>query len=180
MVAIMIPSTVPAALLVDAAERRQGAAHPLARTLAFLAGCTAAWLLFSIVAALAHLGLSESAMLSPAMSMTSPSLAGGLLVLAGMFQWSPLKTRCLRGTRRQRGSAGSVLTGLQHGLFSVGCGWALIALLFVAGVMNLLWVAALAVFVLLEGTRIGERASRAAGALLTVAGALLLTSGLGV
>ena len=93
------------------------------------------------------------------MAATSPVLSGGLLIAAGVFQWTPLKRACLKGCRSplsflmsewRDGTAGAFIMGLRHGSYCVGCCWVLMALLFVAGVMNLLWVAVIALFVMAE------------------------------
>jgi predicted metal-binding membrane protein len=116
---------------------------------------------------------------------TSHHLGGALLIAAGIFQWTPLKDRCLRACRSplafimsewREGSAGALIMGLRHGAYCVGCCWVLMALLFVAGVMNLVWVAALAAFVLIEKMAPGEQwVTRIAGVVLVVAGTLLMT-----
>jgi predicted metal-binding membrane protein len=93
------------------------------------------------------------------MAATSPLLAAALLIAAGVFQWTPLKRACLAACRSplsflmtgwREGWAGALVMGVRHGAYCLGCCWALMALLFVAGVMNLLWVAAIAVAVLVE------------------------------
>ena len=93
------------------------------------------------------------------MVSTSPVLGGVLLLAAGIFQWTPLKHSCLRHCHSpmsvimhewREGTRGAFIMGLRHGAYCTGCCWSLVALLFVAGVMNLLWVAAIAVFVLVE------------------------------
>jgi len=93
------------------------------------------------------------------MVATSPLVSGGLLLAAGVFQWTPLKHACLRGCRSplsflmgewREGTAGAFRMGLRHGAYCVGCCWALMALLFVVGVMNLVWIAVIAVFVMAE------------------------------
>jgi predicted metal-binding membrane protein len=117
------------------------------------------WTLFSALAAVAQWGLHSAALLSPMMVGTSPILGGVLLLAAGIFQWTPLKHVCLRHCRTplgfimtewQEGRWGAFRMGLKHGSYCVGCCWFLMALLFVAGVMNLAWVAVIAAFVLLE------------------------------
>jgi predicted metal-binding membrane protein len=118
------------------------------------------------------------------MASTSPIVGGLLLVAAGVFQFTPLKQACLGRCRSPMGFLlsewrggrwGALTMGLKHGAYCVGCCWALMALLFVAGVMNLLWVAPIAVFVLLEKTApMGEMLGRITGAALVVAGIALL------
>jgi len=115
---------------------------------------------------------------------TSPLVGGLLLLAAGLFQWTPLKSTCLRQCRSplgfimtewREGARGALRMGLRHGSYCVGCCWVLMALLWVAGVMNLLWVAALAAFVLVEKLLPrGELVGRVAGGMLMLAGLVLL------
>jgi predicted metal-binding membrane protein len=125
-------------------------------TTVFVLGYRLVWGGFSIVATLGQWGLHATALLSPMMVSTSPMLGGLLVLTAGLFQWTPLKSTCLGPWRSplgfvmtewREGTWGALLMGLRHGSYGVGCCWVLMALLLVAGVMNLLWVAALAAFV---------------------------------
>jgi predicted metal-binding membrane protein len=185
MVAMMVPSAAPMILLFAAIRRKQQErGHPFAPVSAFVAGYIAVWSAFSLTATLLQWGLEQAALLSPMMVGTSPTLGGGLLVLAGLYQWTPLKHACLRHCRSpihflshglRKGSGGAFVMGLEHGAFCVGCCWFLMGLLFVGGVMNLLWVAAIAVFVLLEKVLpFGALGGRLGGALLVVAGLFVL------
>jgi len=117
------------------------------------------WTAFSAVATFAQWELNRAALLSPMMVSNSPLLGGMLLIGAGVFQFTPLKRACLAHCRSplgffmtewREGTRGAFLMGIRHGAFCVGCCWLLMALLFVAGVMNLLWVAAIAAYVLVE------------------------------
>ncbi len=123
------------------------------------------WTLFSLMATLAQWGLHSAALLSSTMVSTSPMLGAALLIAAGLFQWTPLKSACLKHCRSplefltrnwREGTGGSLLMGLRHGGVCTGCCWVLMALLFVAGVMNLLWVGLIAIFVLAEKRARGE------------------------
>ncbi len=185
MVAMMVPSAAPMILLFAAIRRKQRErGHPFAPVSAFVAGYVAVWSVFSLAATLLQWGLDQAALLS-VMFGTSPILGGALLVMAGLYQWSPFKRACLRHCRspvhfivhrRRAGSGGAFVMGLEHGAFCVGCCWFLMGLLFVGGVMNLLWVAAIAVFVLLEKVLpFGVRAGRVTGALLVLAGLFVLS-----
>ena len=117
------------------------------------------------------------------MAATSPVLNGVLLIAAGIFQWTPLKLACLKGCRSplsflmsewREGAAGAFAMGLKHGAYCVGCCWVLMALLFVAGVMNLLWVAVIALFVMAEKLLPkGELIARISGVALILAGAAM-------
>jgi predicted metal-binding membrane protein len=125
----------------------------------FLLGYLIVWTGFSAVAAFAQWILHARALLSPMMVGTSPVLGGVLLIVAGIFQWTPLKNACLTHCRSplgflmtewREGRWGALVMGLNHGAFCTGCCWFLMALLFVAGVMNVWWIAILTVLVLLE------------------------------
>jgi predicted metal-binding membrane protein len=122
--------------------------------------------------------------MSTMMVTTSPLLGGVLLVAAGVFQWTRLKAACLVHCRSplsfivtswREGRGGAFRMGLHHGLYCLGCCWLLMALLFVAGVMNLLWVAAIAAAVLVEKViPRGDILSRLAGVALVAAGLLVV------
>ncbi len=160
MVAMMLPSAAPMILLVAGIQRRRREqASPAPSTAIFAAGYLVVWTIFSAAAALLQYGLHRAALLSPAMASSSPILGGLFLVTAGVYQWLPFKATCLTHCRSplhflghewREGSAGALVMGIRHGLFCLGCCWALMTILFVAGVMNLLWVAAIAGLVLLE------------------------------
>lgn len=161
MVAMMIPSAAPMVLTVAAVARRQSSpARPLAMVSAFVAGYLVVWGAFSLAATLLQWGLEALLLLSPmAMASTTPVFAGVVLVAAGIYQLSPMKHACLGRCRHpvgfiathwRPGSRGAFRMGLVHGLWCLGCCWALMLLLFVGGVMNLVWVAGIALYVLVE------------------------------
>ncbi len=185
MVAMMVPSAAPMILaFVTVNQRRQAANRPFVPVAIFLFGYLAVWTAFSAAATLAEWGLHQAAMLSTTMTATSTALNGGLLIAAGVFQWTPMKRACLKGCRSplsflmsewRDGKAGAFVMGLRHGAYCVGCCWFLMALLFVAGVMNLLWVAVIALFVMAEKiSPKGELLARVAGVGLVIAGAALM------
>ena len=160
MVAMMIPSAAPMILTFAMVQRkRRESERPFVPTGIFLLGYLVVWTGFSALAALAQWVLHAEALLSPMMVSTSPILGGGLLIVAGIFQWTPLKNACLTHCRSplvflmtdwREGRWGAFKIGLKHGAYCTGCCWILMALLFVAGVMNLWWIAIIAVLVLLE------------------------------
>jgi predicted metal-binding membrane protein len=160
MIGMMTPSVTPAVLLFAGLNRqRRIAGRPVVSTFAFLGGYLLIWMIFSLVATLLQAWLHHAALLSPAMVSRSPALGGGLLIAAGIFQWLPIKNVCLRHCRSpldlfiahwREGATGAVRMGFDHGLQCAGCCWLLMALLFVAGVMNLLWVLGITLFVLVE------------------------------
>jgi len=185
MVAMMVPSAAPMVLaFLTVNQRRQAMDRPLVPVAIFLFGYLAVWTAFSAVATFAEWGLHQAAMLSTTMTATSTALNGGLLIAAGLFQWTPLKRACLKGCRSplsflmsewRDGTAGAFVMGLRHGAYCVGCCWVLMALLFVAGVMNLLWVAVIALFVMAEKILAkGELLAQVAGIALIIAGAALM------
>jgi predicted metal-binding membrane protein len=185
MVAMMTPSAAPMILMFATVNRRRrGQQGPFVPTTVFLLGYLLVWGGFSVVATLAQWGLHTAALLSPMMVSTSPLLGGVLLLAAGIFQWTPLKSTCLTQCRSplgflmtewREGASGALLMGLRHGRYCVGCCWVLMALLFVAGVMNLLWVAAMAAFILVEKVLPrGELVGRVVGGMLMLAGLVLL------
>ncbi|MDB6038081.1 MAG: hypothetical protein JWM99_1922 [Verrucomicrobiales bacterium] len=160
MIAMMTPSAAPMILIFASVNRkRREANRPFVRTAFFASGYIVAWSLFSAVAAFAQWLMHGFALLSPMMVGTSPRLGGALLILAGAFQWTALKQSCLVHCRSplnfimtawRDGKAGAILMGLQHGIYCIGCCWFLMILLFVAGVMNLWWIALISVTVLIE------------------------------
>lgn len=185
MVGMMVPSAMPATLLYAGVVRKaRGEGAIVAPTLVFVIGYLAAWALFSVGATTAQWGLYELALLSPMMVSTSPILGALLLVVAGAYQLTPAKRACLSHCRSpvhfiaqqwRSGTLGAFRMGVSHGFFCLGCCWALMLLLFVGGVMNLLWVAAVAFFVLLEKTLpLGRVPSGVAAAAMIVAGVALL------
>ncbi len=184
MAGMMLPSAAPVILLVLATFRRRGGRQARMSAAAFTSGYLATWTGFSAIAALVQAGLHAAALLSPEMAARSAALAGGIFVLAGLYQLAPLKNACLShcrsplhvlATEWREGTAGAFRMGFRHGLFCVGCCWALMTLLFAAGVMNVLWVAAIAAFVLIEKLLpYGMQVARVSGALLLAWGAYLI------
>ena len=160
MVGMMVPTAAPTTLVYAAVARkaaRQGT--PVAPTAAFVAGYAAMWALFSVGATLAQWGLDRAALLSPMMVASTPWLGAALLAAAGLYQLTPYKEACLRQCRSpvhfvsqhgRPGVGGAFRLGLLHGAWCLGCCWALMGLLFFGGVMNLLWIAAITLFVLAE------------------------------
>ena len=181
MVAMMIPSAAPMILMFAGLNRkRREQERPFVPTGIFVLGYLAAWTGFSALAAAAQWTLHGLALLSPSMAASSPFLGGALLLAAGVFQWTPLKNACLTHCRSplaffmadwREGKMGAFVMGLKHGAFCTGCCWLLMAILFVAGVMNMWWVAIISVVVLLEKvTPKGMWLGRMAGVMLVVWG----------
>src|ERR1051326_4347044 len=175
----MVPSAAPMILLFTAFNRKQWARdRPYVPTAIFLLGCLVIWIGFSAIAAWGQWMLHRAALLSAMMVSTSALFAGALIIAAGVFQWTPIKNTCLSHCRTplsffsshwREGRGGAFIMGLRHGSYCVGCCWVLMGLLFVAGVMNLYWIAILSIFILLEKTlppRISDWTARVAGVLL--------------
>ncbi len=175
MVAMMLPSAAPTVLLVGAlARHRSGYPGAVPGTTAlFASGYLLVWCSFSLAATLLQWGLDEAGLLSETMAAGNAIVAAAVLIAAGIYQWTPLKDTCLRHCRSpteflvrhwRRGALGAVSIGMRHGIFCLGCCWMLMALLFVGGLMNITWVAAIALVVLLEKTMPwGGRMSRLTG-----------------
>jgi predicted metal-binding membrane protein len=189
MVAMMVPSAAPTILLfASVARRRRASGVPTASAAVFTLGYILVWAGYATIAAIGQWKLHRLALLSPAMVSASPWLGGGLLIGAGIYQWLPLKEACLSRCRSplgflsaewREGTRGALVMGLRHGTFCVGCCGLLMALLFVAGVMNLLWVAVIAIFVLAE--KLGpssHRLGRVAGLLMIGWGIWVIAAGL--
>jgi predicted metal-binding membrane protein len=184
MVGMMTPSAAPTVMLFAGMEARREQRRIPISALTFGLGYLVVWAGFSVVAAVAQWGLHEAALLSPAMRASSPRLAGAVLVAAGAYQLTPLKTACLTHCRSplgflmtswRNGATGAFAMGCRHGAYCVGCCWALMTILFAVGVMSLAWVAVLAGFVLLEKlSPAGLTLSRGAGAILVLLGLILI------
>jgi predicted metal-binding membrane protein len=177
MVGMMAGTAAPVLFLFAAARAGRSERGVRLAVLMFGLGYLAVWVGFSVCAALAQWALHQAAMLSPAMAASSPYLAGAILIVAGAYQLTPWKGACLAQCRSplgflmtnwRDGQIGALQMGVRHGAYCLACRWALMCVLFVVGVMNLVWVATLTGFVLLE--KIGP-----AGTIVTrVAGAMVL------
>ena len=185
MVGMMLPSAAPMILLNAALLRKSEEPQPVQSfTILFLLGYLASWTVFSAVATALQWWLASMQLVTPMMRGASSLLNAAILIAAGIYQWLPLKEACLRycstpaaflTKHRRSGPSGAFLMGLYHGVYCVGCCWVLMLLLFVGGVMNLLWIAGLTVFVLLEkAVPGGEIIGKTAGVFLVVAGAWIL------
>jgi predicted metal-binding membrane protein len=190
MVGMMAPSAAPIALLYARIARQANAqGHVFASTAWVVLGYLAAWVAFAALATAAQAALLEAAVITPMLASAGRQFGGAVLIAAGIYQWTPLKDACLTQCRSpldfimRRGGFRpephrAFIMGFRHGLYCVGCCWVLMGLLFVGGVMNLLWIAAIAVFVLLERVAPGGRIiARIGGVLLAGAGAWLLVAG---
>ena len=160
MTAMMLPSILPATMVFTAFNQRKKAqAQPYVRTYIFVGGYLLTWIACSLLFALAQSGLSTAGVLDGAMKTNNPLLSGSILLIAGIYQWTPLKDVCLKHCRTplgffiarwREGYWGAIYMGWRYGLFCVGCCWALMAIMFSVGTMNVLWMVALSIFVLCE------------------------------
>jgi predicted metal-binding membrane protein len=160
MVGMMVPSAAPTVMIYAAIARKAARDRTVvAPTAVFISGYVVLWTLFCVLATLAQWGLDQASLLSPMMVTTSPAIGSGLLIAAGVYQITPIKSACLKHCRSpahflsehwRKGVTGAFRMGLEHGVVCVGCCWVLMGLLFVGGVMNLLWIAAIATFVFVE------------------------------
>jgi predicted metal-binding membrane protein len=179
-------------ILIYARLGRQAtvADKPFAATGWFVAGYLLAWTGFALVATGAQWALDRAALLDSTMTSTSNVLGGSVLIAAGIYQWTRFKDVCLAKCQSpflfihqlggfRRDAAGATLLGARHGAYCVGCCWVLMGLLFVGGVMNVLWIALLALLILLEKVlAFGHWIARASGVAFVAAGAWLLFTGM--
>lgn len=174
MAGMMLPSAAPA-LLIYAAVMRRGpdGARTRAQVYAFGGGYLLVWTAFSLAATVLQRWLAHVLWLTPMMEASDRRFGGALLIVAGLYQFTPFKRACLQYCRSpaefltrhwRTGVAGGFYLGGLHGLYCLGCCWALMLLLFAGGVMNLWWIAALTVFVLLEKVApFGDSGGRVSG-----------------
>jgi predicted metal-binding membrane protein len=160
MIAMMLPSVAPMILTFASVNRsRREQERPFVPTTFFALGYFILWSAFSLLATAAQWALHSASLLSPMMIATSPWIAGGLLIGAGVFQFTPWKHACLSHcanplgfllTQWREGKRGALIMGVRHGAFCLGCCWLLMLVLFAVGVMNVTWIALLTIYVLAE------------------------------
>jgi predicted metal-binding membrane protein len=187
MIGMMTPSAAPMILIYARVARQaelQG--KPLAASGWFFGGYLLSWTAFSLAATALQGALQHAALLTPMMALAANHLGGAVLIAAGLYQWTRLKDSCLQRCRSplafiqdhggfKRQAPASLKLGFHHGLYCIGCCWALMALLFVGGVMNIVWIAAIAVLVLVEkAAPKGRLIARIVGILFIAAGARLI------
>lgn len=188
MVAMMTPASLPMLRMFRTMQRNRARQGQAFSSWAFLlAGYLAAWVLFSGAATFGQKHLHDWLLLTPMMESRSHWFSGALIAAAGLYQWTPWKDACLSQCRSpmqflmarwRDGAAGAASMGLQHGLYCIGCCWLLMLMLVGLGMMNILWVAALTLFVLLERTLPPPaRAFRTATGIAFLAAGLLVLAG---
>jgi predicted metal-binding membrane protein len=180
MAAMMLPTAIPMALAFAQVNRQNGRRGTLVPVGAFAAGYLGAWALYCVGATAVQWGLLRAALLSPVSLASGPVLGGVVLIAAGIFQWSSWKDACMQKCRNplgfllthwRPGHLGAFKLGSRYGLHCVGCCWLLMLICFALGVMNLVWMALLTLFMLVEKIApAGRVISRAAGALLVLWG----------
>lgn len=185
MLGMMLPSVAPTVLLFARVNRRDAAREAGGRTATFVLGYLLVWLAFSAAATALQIGLLRAGWIDAMGVLTARHLTAALLAGIGLYQWLPLKATCLEHCQSpvqflvaayRPGRRGALWMGARHGLYCLGCCWALMLLLFAGGVMNLLWVAALAALVFLEKLAGAGRSWRlASGAAALVAAAILMS-----
>lgn len=185
MVAMMTPTAAPMVLAFASVARQRDAQHSvISHTSIFLIAYLIIWLVFSLAATILQWRLYAALLLTDPMMTVGSTLGGIIFILAGIYQFTPLKHACLFRCRTpvgfllsegREGTKGALMMGLRHGAFCVGCCWLLMLLLFVAGVMNLLWIALISIFVLVEkAVPTGHWIGRVAGVVIIVWGVVLL------
>jgi predicted metal-binding membrane protein len=190
MVGMMTPSVAPMVLLYAGVARKAvEGGSPFASTGWFVGGYLATWVTFSAVATGAQWALTRAALLTPTLAVTSSAVGAVVLIATGLYQWSSLKSTCLRacqspigflmahgGFRPEWTRAFSL--GVAHGAYCLGCCIVLMALLFVGGIMNVLWIAGLTILILLEKVvPSGRLVSGISGTLMAAAGVWILVRG---
>jgi predicted metal-binding membrane protein len=186
MIGMMLPTASGLILVYGAAARRGSRIDATARIYSLAGGYLSVWALFSIAATVIQRLLSSALVISPMMVLTVPAISGGALIAAGIYQFTPVKSVCLRAcqspvgflmTRWRDGRAGAFRLGVEHGLYCLGCCWVLMLLLFVGGVMNLVVIAALTTVVAIEKLGLfGMWGSRSTGVALLFLGTWMLRS----
>jgi len=187
MAGMMMPSAAPTILLYARVGRQAQLQHkPFAPTGWFAGGYLLAWTGFSLLATVFQDGLARAALLTPMQASANDLIGGGLLIAAGVYQWSSLKNLCLTNCRAplqfiqrhggfKRDAMPSLGLGFRHGIHCLGCCWALMLLLFVGGMLNIVWIAGLSIVVLLEKAMSdGRNVSRVVGLALIIGGISLI------
>jgi predicted metal-binding membrane protein len=184
MVGMMLPSASPTILLYGALVRKNGERGTvLPGVWIFTSGYLVVWTAFSLLATVLQVTLEQLSLLTPMMASANRTVSAAIMIAAGIYQWLPFKDVCLSNCRNplqflvarwRAGASGAFRMGAENGVYCVGCCWAIMLLLFVAGIMNLVWVALITTFVFIEKLRPGKFISRIAGAALVLTGVALL------
>lgn len=184
MNAMMLPSAMPMILIFSTVnKKRQESGSSFVRTWIFVLGYVIIWISFSFGSSLLQFFMRNLSLISDQLKLINPFASGIVLVVAGIYQFTPLKDICLKNCQSplgfvlrfwKEGKAGAILMGIIHGIYCIGCCWFLMILLFVGGIMNLLLIFVIALFVFLEKIIKTKYLSRAAGILLILAGIAII------
>jgi predicted metal-binding membrane protein len=184
MVAMMLPSATPLIMLYMAVIRRSDGRAVARNAYALVGGYLLIWTAFSAAAALGQRILTSQSIVSPMMNVADTRVGAVVLLAVAVYQFTPMKRGCLDACRSplmlittywRPGTAGAFTMGLRHGVFCLGCCWALMLLLFAGGVMNMWVIGGLTLFVLIEKTTpFGRTASYLGGVVLAAIGVWLL------
>ncbi len=184
MTAMMIPSAMPMILVFSTVnKKRSESGKSFVPTWHFVLGYILVWTSFSLIASLLQFMLHNLSVISDELKLLNPFASGIVLLAAGMYQFTSVKDVCLKNCQSplsfvlsywKEGKSGAHLMGIKHGFYCIGCCWVLMALLFAAGIMNLLWIAIIALFVFLEKMIKSKYVSKAAGIVLIVAGIIMI------
>jgi predicted metal-binding membrane protein len=179
--AMMLPSAGPMILTyAEIAETAAGKGERIVSPVLLAAGYAAVWLGFAAVAAVAQFAFTRLALIDDGMASASALFSGAIFIAAGVYQFSALKHACLTQCQRpfpfffahwQTSTRGVFRLGLEQGLYCLGCCWAMMAVMFAVGVMNVVWMAALGMVMALEKIGSGNRFTYATGAAMVAVGA---------
>ena len=187
MIAMMLPTAGPMILTFSFISRdRKQKEQPYVKTSIFVAGYLIVSIAYSLLVTLLQLWLQSNAVLTSVGTSNSYMFSGILLLAAGIFQWSKIKQACLRFCRNpfnflivnwKENISGALHMGIKHGLLCTGCCWALMLLMFVGGVMNLLWMIVITAIILIEKVAPrGDIFAKAAGVAMAVTGIYFITN----
>ena len=184
MIAMMLLSAAPMILVFSAINRKRSVdGNKIVPTWIFLSSYILVWVGFSLIAAILHLYLKNNFFLSEELRIMNPIAGGIILMVAGFYQFTTIKHACVKNCQSplgfimekwKEGKKGALLMGIEHGIYCVGCCWALMILLFFAGIMNLVWIAAISIFVFLEKMIKGRSLGYISGTALLVWGLFLI------
>ena len=185
MVAMMLPSATPVILMFDRiSTQRKKLQYQYVPIINFVLSYLVVWILFSCLATALHLIFERYGFLNSSSLSVGHTIGGILFIMAGIYQMTPLKNSCvyycrnpieLLSTKKIFNNLGAFYVGLKHGMFCVGCCWALMLILFYVGVMNIFWIIILSLYVLVEKYLFKDRKyDFLAGLILIVWGFIIL------
>jgi predicted metal-binding membrane protein len=186
VLAMMLPSAGPMILTyAEIAETAARKGERIVSPLVIAAGYAVIWLGFALLATVAQFAVTRAALLDAGMAATSALFSGAIFVGAGLYQFSALKHACLSRCRQpfpfffahwETSRGGVFRLGLRQGIYCLGCCWAMMLLMFAVGVMNVIWMAALAALMTVEKLATGNRLTYAMGVVLIAVGAAFVVA----